>query len=204
MAAKQWRTDEIEPTYTTGQVFGWRLGGTIELETELPDPIAAWTLFFWQTSTMRRALLGTFHLYPTGHYPVFRVFKLSEPNGRGVTTATQINDAATRRYLSWSEHPQNPKGAGVSPVLTALAEAAVERSKALVEKDKRRRAADPLIDVLDQIMLLISEKQVDRARQYIQTQSREDLVRLLVRLALHHNETVDELLDKQEAGEDGL
>ena len=50
---KQWRTDGIEPTYTTGAVFAWQLASRIELECEVDTPLVAWTLLVDHKSKSR-------------------------------------------------------------------------------------------------------------------------------------------------------
>jgi hypothetical protein len=126
---KQWRTDGIEPTYTTGTVFAWLLASRIELECEVDTPLVAWTLLVDHKSKSRRTLLGTFHLDEFGGLAQFNVWQLSAPGGDGRLIATVIDRDLTRHYIPYREHPYNPRRDGASEVICALYETAVERGR---------------------------------------------------------------------------
>lgn len=184
----QWRTDGITPTYTTGDVFAWLLDGRIELESDLSIPLVAWTTFIPERSKSQRRLLGTFHLYDEGQRARFELWKLSDPSKNGLMIAAANDRNWVRRFIPYTEHPHNPNRVGGSPVLCALYDAALERGRARQEEDRRRRAADPLIDVLDQIKLAASQAR-EHLPSLVSGLVRSDVDELLVRLAIVYRAT---------------
>jgi hypothetical protein len=185
---KEWRTDGITPTFTTGDLFAWVLDGHIELESTFGIPLAAWSTFIPEGSQSHRPLLGTFHLYDHGQGVRFEVWKLSDLTEDGLMIASPMDHDWVRRFIPYSEHPYNPNRVGASPVLCALYDSALERGRQAQEEDQRRRAADPLIGVLDQIKQLAAEDSHEGLRDLVRQLGRDDVDELLVRLAIAYDE----------------
>ena len=199
---KQWRTDGITPTYTTGEAFAWLIDGRVELESDLNIPLVAWTTFIPGRSKAQRPLLGTFHLYDIGQGPRFEVWDLSDVREDGRITATAIDHNWVRRHIPYSEHPYNPNRVGASPVLCALYDIALERGSGQEDENRRQRAADPLIDVLDQIKEVSASDTREQLHSLVRGLVRSDVDELLVRLAIDYDDLAQQLLDYEDAAED--
>lgn len=151
---EQWRSDRIEPTFELDGTYGWLLDDRIVVETELAYPVVGWAE--WNGDR-----LATFH-YP----PSFRLFKLEPDGGQsGRLRAIELVSRSDPQFMSkllrelpvvsapWTGRRALSAQAQIRipPVLAAVMaeqEALIQRQ---VEEDAARRAADPLIGVLEEL-----------------------------------------------------
>ncbi|MHA7170072.1 hypothetical protein ACX801_18155 [Arthrobacter bambusae] len=141
----EWRADGLVPTYTDGETFAWALDDRISLETDFGVPIDAWAEFVDPRTTTGKPRLATFRV----HGPKFEIWKLSEPDNQGHQAASRLPRGLVTRYIPLTSWPSRPDRTGSSPLLCQLWDDAQAELQAKIEADRRARAADPLINVVD-------------------------------------------------------
>jgi len=189
-----WCRDGIAPTFQVGDTFGWLIDGRIEIATDEPGPIVAWTEFVGRNS---RTMLATFHMWENSSTAHFRVWKLAAGGG-ATSTAEDIDRSMTRHFVTSTQHP----------VLQALihehAEQEAQRDKAIAQ----RRAADPLIQKMDELKDIATFRShepdlaMTNLHELAAALPRADVDELLVRLALDYDEVSERLYELENQDDD--
>lgn len=197
----QWHTDGIEPTYSIGDTRAWLLDGRIELETDEPAPIRAWAEFVPPKTRSSRKMLATFHLGMAGGPGLcVRAWRLPDAVPGKRVTAEDMDPSGVRRYIPSTEL--------TAPVLQTLIE---ERRAADAERERQyeeERAADPLIDKLEDLKLCHSdfahlgeERVKAELHATIDALPRAEVDEILTSLVIEYEEQGDKLYDYEHPDE---
>lgn len=150
----RWSTDRIEPTYMMGDLFGWRIDSRICIEVRSQVPVVAWAEFSDCRQGVDQRLLATLQLDEYGFHERFDVWQLSAPSVDGVREARRMSEDHVCRHLAEGGALGIMSGRIVSPVLAAIFDQALEKRSHVEAEERRRREADPLLVIVEELFEL--------------------------------------------------